>query len=100
MVRSSKEKKSDISSLFSIEVGSTQITDGFKQLRDYYLRLLDDDTGLRKEIENNFFCDENGGVRNSFYKISKKLNIGLLFYLLICYNSIKEVISKWLKSQN
>ena len=27
-----------------------------------------------------------------FYKISKKLNIGLLFYLLICYNSIKEVI--------
>ena len=30
-------------------------------------------------------------VRNSFYKISKKLNIGLLFYLLICYNSIKEV---------
>lgn len=31
-------------------------------------------------------------VRNSFYKISKKLNIGLLFYLLICYNSIKEVI--------
>ena len=62
MVRSSKEKKSEISSLFSIEVGSTQITDGFKQLRDYYSRLLDDDTELRKEIENNFFCDENGGV--------------------------------------
>lgn len=62
MVRSSKEKKSEISSLFSIEVGSTQITDGFKQLRDYYLRLLDDDTELRKEIENNFFSDENGGV--------------------------------------
>lgn len=57
MVRSSKEKKSEISSLFSIEVGSTQITDGFKQLRDYYSRLLDDDTELRKEIENNFFCD-------------------------------------------
>ena len=32
------------------------------------------------------------GVRNSFYKISKKLNIRLLFYLLICYNSVKEVI--------
>lgn len=62
MVLSSKDKKSDLSSLFSIEVGSTQITDGFKQLRDYYLRLLDDDTELRKEIENNFFCDENGGV--------------------------------------
>lgn len=57
MVLSSKEKKSEISSLFSIEVGSTQITDGFKQLRDYYSRLLDDDTELRKEIENNFFCD-------------------------------------------
>ena len=53
MVRSSKEKKSEISSLFSIEVGSTQITDGFKQLRDYYSRLLDDDTELRKEIEIN-----------------------------------------------
>ena len=59
MVLSSKEKKSDISSLFSIEVGSTQITDGFKQLRDYYSRLLDDDTELRKEIENNFFCDDH-----------------------------------------
>lgn len=59
MVRSSKEKKSEISSLFSIEVGSTQITDGFKQLRDYYSRLLDDDTELRKEIENNFFCDDH-----------------------------------------
>lgn len=59
MVLSSKEKKSEISSLFSIEVGSTQITDGFKQLRDYYSRLLDDDTELRKEIENNFFCDDN-----------------------------------------
>lgn len=57
MVLSSKEKKSEISSLFSIEVGSTQITDGFKQLRDYYSRLLDDDTELQKEIENNFFCD-------------------------------------------
>jgi hypothetical protein len=59
MVLSSKEKKSEISSLFSIEVGSTQITDGFKQLRDYYSRLLDDDTELRKEIENNFFCDDH-----------------------------------------
>lgn len=59
MVLSSKEKKSEISSLFSIEVGSTQITDGFKQLRDYYSRLLDDDTDLRKEIENNFFCDDH-----------------------------------------
>lgn len=59
MVLSSKDKKSDLSSLFSIEVGSTQITDGFKQLRDYYLRLLDDDTELRKEIENNFFCDSH-----------------------------------------
>lgn len=57
MVLSSKEKKSEISSLFSIEVGSTQITDGFKQLRDYYSRLLYDDTELQKEIENNFFCD-------------------------------------------
>ena len=57
MVLSSKDKKSDLSSLFSIEVGSTQITDGFKQLRDYYSRLLDDDTELQKEIENNFFCD-------------------------------------------
>lgn len=59
MVLSSKEKKSEISSLFSIEVGSTQITDGFKKLRDYYSRLLDDDTELRKEIENNFFCDDH-----------------------------------------
>ena len=59
MVLSSKEKKSEISSLFSIEVGSTQITDGFKQLRDYYSRLLDYDTELRKEIENNFFCDDH-----------------------------------------
>ena len=59
MVLNSKEKKSEISSLFSIEVGSTQITDGFKQLRDYYSRLLDDDTELRKEIENNFFCDDH-----------------------------------------
>lgn len=59
MVLSSKEKKSEISSLFSIEVGSTQITDGFKQLRDYYSRLSDDDTELRKEIENNFFCDDH-----------------------------------------
>lgn len=59
MVLSSKEKKSEISSLFSIEVGSTQITDGFKQLRDYYSSLLDDDTELRKEIENNFFCDDH-----------------------------------------
>ena len=59
MVLSSKEKKSEISSLFSIEVESTQITDGFKQLRDYYSRLLDDDTELRKEIENNFFCDDH-----------------------------------------
>lgn len=59
MVLSSKEKKSEILSLFSIEVGSTQITDGFKQLRDYYSRLLDDDTELRKEIENNFFCDDH-----------------------------------------
>ena len=59
MVLSSKEKKSEISSLFSIEVGSRQITDGFKQLRDYYSRLLDDDTELRKEIENNFFCDDH-----------------------------------------
>ena len=59
MVLSSKEKKSEISSLFSIEVGSTQITDGFKQLRDYYSRLLDDDTELLKEIENNFFCDDH-----------------------------------------
>lgn len=59
MVLSSKEKKSEISSLFSIEVGSTQITDGFKQLRDYYSRLLDDDNELRKEIENNFFCDDH-----------------------------------------
>lgn len=59
MVLSSKEKKSEISSLFSIEVGSTQITDGFKQLRDYYSRLLDDDTELRKEIGNNFFCDDH-----------------------------------------
>lgn len=59
MVLSSKEKKSEISSLFSIEVRSTQITDGFKQLRDYYSRLLDDDTELRKEIENNFFCDDH-----------------------------------------
>ena len=59
MVLSSKEKKSEISSLYSIEVGSTQITDGFKQLRDYYSRLLDDDTELRKEIENNFFCDDH-----------------------------------------
>ena len=59
MVLSSKDKKSDLSSLFSIEVGSTQITDGFKQLRDYYSRLLDDDTELRKEIENNFFCDDH-----------------------------------------
>ena len=59
MVLSSKEKKSEISSLFSIELGSTQITDGFKQLRDYYSRLLDDDTELRKEIENNFFCDDH-----------------------------------------
>lgn len=59
MVLSSKEKKSEISSLFSIEVGSTQITDGFKQLRNYYSRLLDDDTELRKEIENNFFCDDH-----------------------------------------
>lgn len=58
MVLSSKDKKSDLSSLFSIEVGSTQITDGFKQLRDYYSRLSDDDTELRKEIENNFFCDD------------------------------------------
>lgn len=62
MVLSSKDKKSDLSSLFSIEVGSTQITDGFKQLRDYYSRLSDDDTELRTEIENNFFCDENRGV--------------------------------------
>lgn len=59
MVLNSKEKKSEISSLFSIEVGSIQITDGFKQLRDYYSRLLDDDTELRKEIENNFFCDDH-----------------------------------------
>ena len=59
MVLSSKDKKSDLSSLFSIEVGSTQITEGFKQLRDYYSRLLDDDTELRKEIENNFFCDDH-----------------------------------------
>lgn len=59
MVLSSKDKKSDLSSLFSIEVGSTQITDGFKKLRDYYSRLLDDDTELRKEIENNFFCDDH-----------------------------------------
>ena len=62
MVLSSKDKKSDLSSLFSIEVGSTQITDGFKQLRDYYSRLSDDDTELRKEIENNFFCDENRSI--------------------------------------
>lgn len=59
MVLSSKDEKSDLSSLFSIEVGATQITDGFKKLRDYYSRLLDDDTELRKEIENNFFCDDH-----------------------------------------
>ena len=72
MVLSSKEKKSEISSLFSIEVGSTQITDGFKQLRDYYSRLLDDDTELRKEIENNFFCDDHY-YTVGFYKERKNL---------------------------
>ena len=31
-------------------------------------------------------------VGNCFYKTNKKLNIGLFFCFLICYNSIKEVI--------
>lgn len=45
-----------------------------------------------KYVMKETVLGEGWGVRNSFYKISKKLNIGLLFYLLICYNSIKEVI--------
>ena len=43
------------------------------------------------EVYHNGTKLEGVRVENSFYKINKKLNFGLLFYLLICYNSIKEV---------
>ena len=102
MVRSSKEKKSEISSLFSIEVGSTQITDGFKKLRDYYLRLLDDDTELRKEIKNNFFCDENGGVitfkekcEDLFEKKQKIINDSLEKFGVDLSEFVEDIINNY-----
>lgn len=102
MVRSSKEKKSEISSLFSIEVGSTQITDGFKQLRDYYSRLLDDDTELRKEIENNFFYDENRSVitfkdkcESLFEKKRKIINDGLEKFGVDFSEFVEDIINNY-----
>lgn len=58
------------------------------ELEKHILKVLD----RYSKSGDQFLNFPEKGVRNGFYKTSKKLNIGLLFYLLICYNSIKEVI--------